>query len=190
MTDKTTQPPSCSSRPTAMPEATTSSTGPTWRRTTWRSSTPGGPILEPVQGPLGRDPGPELGRRAQDLRAGDRRRGGRGPFPNTIPPFFPTGAVSPVLRGRRTTSCGSPAPSPQPMAGRLVRPPPGPSGRHRADLPQRPRRRHRRCPVVSRARARGGVLVHPVPDDMTHLKPLYAPDYDPLWAVCQSSAWS
>ena len=32
---------------------------------------------------------------------------------------------------------------------------------------------------------RGGVLVQPVPDDMKHIRPLYAPDHDPLWAVCQ-----
>ena len=32
---------------------------------------------------------------------------------------------------------------------------------------------------------RGGVLVQPVPDDMKHIKPLYAPDHDPLWAVCE-----
>ena len=27
--------------------------------------------------------------------------------------------------------------------------------------------------------------MQPVPDDMKHIKPLYAPDYDRLWAVCQ-----
>lgn len=32
---------------------------------------------------------------------------------------------------------------------------------------------------------RGGVLVQSVPDDMKHIKPLYAPDHDPLWAVCE-----
>ena len=37
---------------------------------------------------------------------------------------------------------------------------------------------------------RGGVLVQPVPDDMKHIKPLYAPDHDPLWACARSWAWS
>jgi hypothetical protein len=32
---------------------------------------------------------------------------------------------------------------------------------------------------------RGGVLIPQPPDDMKHLKPLYAPDYDPLWATIQ-----
>ena len=27
--------------------------------------------------------------------------------------------------------------------------------------------------------------MQPVPDDMKHIKPLYAPDHDPLWAVCE-----
>lgn len=32
---------------------------------------------------------------------------------------------------------------------------------------------------------RGGVLIPQPPDDMKHLKPLYAPEYDRLWAVIQ-----
>ena len=32
---------------------------------------------------------------------------------------------------------------------------------------------------------RGGMLLPHVPPDCTHIKPLYAPDYDRLWAVCQ-----
>ena len=32
---------------------------------------------------------------------------------------------------------------------------------------------------------RGGILLPHVPPDCTHIKPLYAPDYDRLWAVCQ-----
>jgi predicted TIM-barrel fold metal-dependent hydrolase len=107
-------------------------------------------------------------------------------FPNTIPPFFPTGAV-------------------------IARPPqPEDYDRRHAGI-----RAHNRwladwCGEYPDRRAgigqiflndvddaiedvrwchghglRGGVLIHPVPDDMKHLKPLYAPDYDPLWAVCQ-----
>ena len=32
---------------------------------------------------------------------------------------------------------------------------------------------------------RGGILLPHVPDDCTHILPLYAPDYERLWAVCQ-----
>jgi predicted TIM-barrel fold metal-dependent hydrolase len=32
---------------------------------------------------------------------------------------------------------------------------------------------------------RGGILLPHVPDDCTHILPLYAPEYDRLWAVCQ-----
>jgi len=32
---------------------------------------------------------------------------------------------------------------------------------------------------------RGGILLPHVPPDCTHIKPLYAPDYDRFWAVCQ-----
>ena len=32
---------------------------------------------------------------------------------------------------------------------------------------------------------RGGILLPAVPDDAKHIKPLYAPDYDPLWAACE-----
>ncbi|MGH9016866.1 MAG: amidohydrolase family protein [Acidimicrobiales bacterium] len=107
-------------------------------------------------------------------------------FPNTIPPFFPTGAV--VAR----------PPSPEDYELR------------RAGL-----RAHNRwladwCAGQAERRAgigqiflndvddaiadvrwchahglRGGVLVQPAPDDMKHIKPLYAPDHDRLWAVCQ-----
>lgn len=106
-------------------------------------------------------------------------------FPNTIPPFFPTGAV--VAR------------------------PPGPDD---YELRLAGVRAHNRwladwCAGQADRRAgigqiflndlddaiadvrwchehglRGGVLVQPVPDDMKHIKPLYAPDYDPLWGVC------
>ena len=107
-------------------------------------------------------------------------------FPNTIPPFFPTGAV--VAR----------PPMPDEYELRLA----GLRAHNRwlADwCGNHPTRRAgigqiflndvndaivdvRWCHANG---LRGGVLLQPVPDDMKHIKPLYAPDYDPLWAVCE-----
>ena len=107
-------------------------------------------------------------------------------FPNTIPPFFPTGAV--VAR----------PPTPDDYELRLA----GIRAHNRwladwcAGYPDR------RAGIgqiflndiddaITDVRwchehgLRGGVLVQPVPDDMKHIKPLYAADYDPLWAVCE-----
>ncbi len=107
-------------------------------------------------------------------------------FPNTVPPFFPTGA--------------------------LVARPPSP---HEFELRLAGIRAHNRwlvdwCAAYPDRRAgiaqiflndideaiadvrfardhslRGGVLLPAVPDDAKHLKPLYAPDYDRLWAACE-----
>ncbi len=107
-------------------------------------------------------------------------------FPNTIPPFFPTGIV--VAR----------PPSPDDYEYRLA----GIRAHNRwlADwCAGQPDRRagigqiflNDLDDTIADVRwchdhgLRGGVLVGPVPDDMKHIKPLYAPDYDPLWAVCE-----
>jgi len=106
-------------------------------------------------------------------------------FPNTIPPFFPTGAV--VAR----------PPGPEDYELRLA----GIRAHNRwlADwCGLHPDRRagigqiflNDLDDAIAEVRwchehgLRGGVLVQPVPDDMPHIKPLYAPDHDPLWAVC------
>jgi predicted TIM-barrel fold metal-dependent hydrolase len=107
-------------------------------------------------------------------------------FPNTIPPFFPTGAV--VAR----------PPRPDEYELRLA----GVRAHNRwlADW----------CAGAPERRAgigqiflndlddtlddvrwchehglRGGILLQPVPDDMPHLEPLFSERYDPLWALCQ-----
>jgi predicted TIM-barrel fold metal-dependent hydrolase len=107
-------------------------------------------------------------------------------FPNTIPPFFPTGAV--IAR----------PPQPDEYELRLA----GIRAHNRwlADFCARhPQRRagigqvflNNIDDAIADARwchengLRGGILVQPVPDDMKHIAPLYAPDHDPLWAVCQ-----
>jgi predicted TIM-barrel fold metal-dependent hydrolase len=107
-------------------------------------------------------------------------------FPNTIPPFFPTGAV--IAR----------PPMPDEYELRLA----GVRAHNRwlADWCARfPERRAGIGQIflndVDDAIAdvrwchehglRGGVLLQPVPDDMKHIAPLYAPVYDPLWRVCE-----
>ncbi len=107
-------------------------------------------------------------------------------FPNTVPPFFPTGAL--VAR----------PPTPEEFELRLA----GIRAHNRwlADwCAQYPERRAGIAQIflndVDEAIAdvrfaeehalRGGVLLPAVPDDAKHIKPLYAPDYDPLWAVCE-----
>jgi predicted TIM-barrel fold metal-dependent hydrolase len=107
-------------------------------------------------------------------------------FPNTIPPFFPTGAV--IARPPEVDEY------PLRLAGIRAH------NRWLADW----------CATLPDRRAgigqiflndiddaiadtrwchehglRGGVLVQAVPDDMKHIKPLYAPDHDRLWAVCE-----
>ena len=107
-------------------------------------------------------------------------------FPNTIPPFFPTGIV--VSR----------PPMPAEYELRLA----GIRAHNRWLADWCAGQADRRAGIgqiflndlddaITDVRwchehgLRGGVLVGPVPDDMKHLKPLYAPDYDPLWAVCE-----
>jgi predicted TIM-barrel fold metal-dependent hydrolase len=107
-------------------------------------------------------------------------------FPNTIPPFFPTGAV--IAR--------PPAPDEYELRLAGIRA----HNRWLADwcATHAPRRAgigqvflNNIDDAVADARwchehgLRGGILVQPVPDDMKHIAPLYAPDHDPLWAVCE-----
>jgi predicted TIM-barrel fold metal-dependent hydrolase len=107
-------------------------------------------------------------------------------FPNTIPPFFPTGAV--VAR----------PPQPDEYELRLA----GVRAHNRWLAEWCANHSERRAGIgqvflndvddaIADARwchehgLRGGILVQPVPDDMKHIKPLYGPNHDPLWAVCE-----
>lgn len=107
-------------------------------------------------------------------------------FPNTVPPFFPTGAL--VAR----------PPMPDEFELRLA----GIRAHNRWLVDWCSRHPERRAGIaqiflndvdeaiadVRFAQAhglRGGVLLPAVPPDVDHIKPLYAPDYDPLWAVCE-----
>lgn len=107
-------------------------------------------------------------------------------FPNTVPPFFPTGAL--VAR----------PPNPDEFEHRLA----GIRAHNRWLVDWCARHPERRAGIgqiflndVDEAIAdvrwakehglRGGILLPAVPDDAKHIKPLYAPDYDPLWRVCE-----
>jgi predicted TIM-barrel fold metal-dependent hydrolase len=107
-------------------------------------------------------------------------------FPNTVPPFFPTGAL--VAR----------PPTPEEYPRRLA----GIRAHNRwlADWCGRhPERRAGIAQIflndldeaISDVRwsathgLRGGVLLPAVPPDAPHLEPLYSEAYDPLWAACQ-----
>jgi predicted TIM-barrel fold metal-dependent hydrolase len=107
-------------------------------------------------------------------------------FPNTVPPFFPTGAL--VAR----------PPSPDEFELRLA----GIRAHNRWLVDWCAAYPDRRAGIaqiflndIDEAIAdvrfakehglRGGVLLPAVPDDANHLNPLYAPDYDRLWAECE-----
>ena len=107
-------------------------------------------------------------------------------FPNTVPPFFPTGAVI----------AGPPSPEefPRRLAGIRAH------NRWLADfVSQAPERRAgiaqiflndvdeavRDVQWAKEHGLRGGVLLPGRPDDCTWVAPLVDPVYDPLWAECQ-----
>jgi predicted TIM-barrel fold metal-dependent hydrolase len=107
-------------------------------------------------------------------------------FPNTIPPFFPTGAV--VAR------------PPSPVEYELRRAGVQAHNRWLADwCAQLPGRRAGIGQVFlndiddavedavwcAEHGLTGGILVQPVPDDMKHIQPLYSEAHDPLWSVCE-----
>lgn len=106
-------------------------------------------------------------------------------FPNTVPPFFPTGAV---IAG---------PPRPDEFEHRLA----GIRAHNRwlADfVAEAPERRAgigqiflndvdeavRDVHWIAEHGLRGGVLLPGRPDDATWIRPLYDPYYDPLWAAC------
>lgn len=107
-------------------------------------------------------------------------------FPNTVPPFFRTSVLI----------CGNPSVADYPLWREGIRA----HNRWLVDwCAEHPERRAGIGLVylndiddaiedvrwIARHGLRGGVLLPHVPPDCTHLLPLYAPDYDRLWAVCQ-----
>ncbi|HZO07779.1 MAG TPA: amidohydrolase family protein, partial [Myxococcota bacterium] len=107
-------------------------------------------------------------------------------FPNTVPPFFKTSVLI----------CGNPSPENYRLRLEGIRA----HNRWLVDwCAEYPERRagiglvylNDVDDAIADARwiaehgLRGGVLLPHVPPDCTHIHPLYAPDYDRFWAVCQ-----
>jgi len=107
-------------------------------------------------------------------------------FPNTVPPFFRTSVLI----------CGNPSPEDYPLRLQGIR------AHNRwlkdfcAEFPER------RAGIglvylndiddamedvewIARNGLRGGILLPHVPDDCTHIEPLYSPAYERFWALCQ-----
>jgi predicted TIM-barrel fold metal-dependent hydrolase len=107
-------------------------------------------------------------------------------FPNTVPPFFRTSVLI----------CGNPSVEDYPLRLEGIRA----HNRWLLDFQnEHPERRAgigliylndideaiRDVKWIADNGLRGGVLLPHVPDDCTHILPLYAPKYDRLWEVCQ-----
>ena len=148
-----------------------------------------GEYSQPVPGPAGRRPRPQLGRRAPHRRAGGRRPGRRGHLPQHGAAVLPDRrARRPAAAARRTHRRLGRAARPQPLAGRLVQPAPD----RRAGIAQI------FLNDVDDAVAevewmqpthglRGGVLLPGRPRRLPTSTPLYSEHYDPLWAVVRGA---
>ena len=177
-----------SSRPTATVAARSTSTGRTSRARSTTSSTGGGRRSTTPTATSRATTPRATGTATGACRARGRRRRRRGHLPEHDPAVLPAGVAGAPAAGRdrrrSRAALGGPARA-QPVARRLLRCGAGSSRRHRPDPAARRRRRGRRDPVGGRGRAhRRGVA----PRHAARARgspPLYAPDYEPLWAVCE-----
>ena len=144
-----------------------------------------------VREPLRRPRGPTAYRNwdsdARRARARGRRRRRRGALPQHDPAVLPAGVARCARRrdaGELRAALGRPARA-QPVARRLLRRDAraAAAGSRRSSCttstPRSPRSAGRR-----RRGSRGGVLLPGTPPG-SGLPPLYAPDYEPIWAVCE-----
>jgi predicted TIM-barrel fold metal-dependent hydrolase len=107
-------------------------------------------------------------------------------FPNTVPPFFRTSVLI----------CGNPSRENYPLWLEGVRA----HNRWLVDFQnEQPARRAgvgivylndideavKDVKWIAEKGLKGGILLPHVPDDCTHILPLYAPEYDRFWAVCE-----
>ena len=108
-------------------------------------------------------------------------------FPNTVPPFFPTGARDRAAAdARRVRAAPGRDPGAQPLARRLLH---GAHPERRAgvgqiflnDVDDAIADVH----FIEEHGLRGGVLLPAVPPTTTDILPLYDPAFDPLWAACE-----
>ena len=109
-------------------------------------------------------------------------------FPNTVPPFFRTSVLI----------CGSPSREDYPLRLEGIR------AHNRWLLDFQNEHPERRAGIgliylnnlddaledakwIADHGLTGGILLPHVPDDLTHIEPLYSPVYDRLWALCQEA---
>ncbi|MFZ4584299.1 MAG: amidohydrolase family protein [Acidimicrobiia bacterium] len=122
-------------------------------------------------------------RRIADLEADGQV--GEVAFPNTVPPFFPTGAL--VARPPTREDLDARWAGLHAHNRWLVDWCAGQSAR-RAGIAQvflnDPQRAVQEAEWVSEQGLRGGILIPEPPDD-TDIEPLYSPVYDDLWQVCE-----
>ena len=144
-------------------------------------------VQEPVPRPAGRRPRPQLGQRAPHRRPRARRHRRRGRVPEHGAAVLPElRAVRAAADARASTSTGSPGSAPT-TAG-------SPTGA--ASYPER------RAGIgqiflndvddaiddvkwIKEHGLRGGVLISAIPPDVDYVQPLYDPEYDRLWKVCE-----
>jgi predicted TIM-barrel fold metal-dependent hydrolase len=109
-------------------------------------------------------------------------------FPNTVPPFFPTGALltpPPTNENYRRRLAGIRA------HNRWMVDWVGAAPEQRAGVAQiflnDLDEAVRDIEFAAENGLRGGILLPAVPDDSKHIEPLYSPTYDRLWAACQAN---
>jgi len=107
-------------------------------------------------------------------------------FPNTVPPFFPTGALvarppTPEELPRRTAGIRAHNRWLADFCGRHPERRAGIAQLFLNDLDEA----IADVQFAAEHGLRGGVLLPAVPPDVPHLEPLYSEHYDPLWAACE-----
>ena len=144
-------------------------------------------VQEPVPRPAGRQPHPQLGRRAPLGRPRSRRSGRRGAVPEHDPAVLPDRRRDRASADeRRVRTAVGRHPGAQPLARRLLRARARPARRHRADLSSTTSTTRCARSTGRRNTACAAACSIPnIPPDQSDLPPIYDPSYDPIWATCQ-----
>ena len=147
----------------------------------------GADLQQPVRGSRGIERVPQLGvRRARLAELEADGIVAEVLFPNTIPPFFPSGAlVTPAPNAAEYEHRWAGLQAHNRWLADFCAAAPGPPRGRRADPAQRRRRRAApRCEFANDAGLFGGVLLPGVPPNH-EIPPLWSDVYEPLWALCE-----